>query len=406
MVKVTPDAFVELGRFNPRMCMMTSPAVAGGKLYLRLLDGIACYDLAEHGAYLADVAASKDAITFRFQQTGGGLATSRPADSLKDVVISGPGGQTQPAKATIDGDSVVVDIKDIAGPFGVSYAGATLVGKNGLPVPPFGWNEARVLKFRKVIDNTILLTSDLPLQQLGIWNKADSFAIAGGKVTKVVLDPQGKGVTLNTDKALKPGDAVSVTYPCFATDQGDSRRETLAFTVAEPQRAAAAFVKTDDTTTGTWKGIYGAEGALIAGDNPKTAVAPKCAIVTPASKDEATPWAFTADNPRALQLTGEDKGRSTRMWVAPEQWDVGIEFTDGKEHQVAICLPLGGAITVEIQDADTKAILDSQPPKESNKQRYLVWNLKGQVTMRVISTIQDEGHAVWVGGVFIGPATH
>ena len=173
--------------------------------------------------------------------------------------------------------------------------------------------------------------------------------------------------------------------------------------MVEPQRAATTFVRADETTSGTWRGTYGADGAVIAGDDVKTLVAPKCAIITPKNKDDSTPWAFTPDNPRALQLSGDNKGHSNRLWFAPEQMDIDIELTDGKEHQVAICLPLGGAITVEIQDADTKAILDTQSPKESNKQKYLVWNLKGQVIVRVITTIQDEGHAVWVGGVFIDP---
>lgn len=48
-VKLSPDEkYVQLGLFNPKtLCSMTSPAVAGGRLFLRLEDGIACYDLAD-----------------------------------------------------------------------------------------------------------------------------------------------------------------------------------------------------------------------------------------------------------------------------------------------------------------------------------------------------------------------
>ncbi|MBI3830641.1 MAG: PQQ-binding-like beta-propeller repeat protein [Planctomycetes bacterium] len=47
MVKASPDEkYVQLGIFNPKnLCSMTSPAVAGGLLFLRLEDGVACYDL-------------------------------------------------------------------------------------------------------------------------------------------------------------------------------------------------------------------------------------------------------------------------------------------------------------------------------------------------------------------------
>jgi hypothetical protein len=47
MVKASPDEkYVSLGMFNPKyLCPFTSPALAGGKLYLRLRTGVACYDL-------------------------------------------------------------------------------------------------------------------------------------------------------------------------------------------------------------------------------------------------------------------------------------------------------------------------------------------------------------------------
>jgi RNA polymerase sigma factor (sigma-70 family) len=51
MVKATPEKFEELGRISVPKGMGTfaSPAVAGGKLYMRLADGIVCYDLTAAG---------------------------------------------------------------------------------------------------------------------------------------------------------------------------------------------------------------------------------------------------------------------------------------------------------------------------------------------------------------------
>ncbi|MBI3832159.1 MAG: PQQ-like beta-propeller repeat protein [Planctomycetes bacterium] len=398
MIKATPEKYVELGVFNPKMCMMTSPAIAGGKLYLRLLDGIACYDLQEHAAYLDAVAAAKDALTFRFKQTGGGLAVKDPSNGLQIADAAG----TRPAAAQINGDEIVVDIRNAAVPFSLSYAGGgALAAKNGQPVTAFAWNEARLLKFRKGFENTIMLTSDLPLQQDGRWNKPENFELAGAKVTRVDLDPEGKGVNLITDKTWKTGDAVTLMYAAFPVSQGEPRREKMTATVAEPQRAAAKFVKGDETTSGNWKGVYGTEGAVICAE--KAGAVPKCANVTVNNKVDSVPWANTQANTRNLQLSGNATGRSITWWRAGEQMDVDLEFTDGKEHQVALYLPAGGAITVEMQDADTKAILDTQTLADAKKEQYLVWNLKGQVIARVITTIQDEGHAVWVGGVFIDP---
>ena len=215
MVKATPEKYLELGSFNPGMCMMTAPAFAGGKLYLRLLGSIACYDLQDHGLYLDNVAVTKDNVSFHFKQTGGGLV----AKDLSAVKIAET---ARPAKARIDGDNLIVDIKDVPLPFSISYLGAKgLAGKNGLPVPGFGWNDARLLKLRKCFDNSIFLKGNLLLRQSGVWKNPESFEVDGAKVVRVALDPEGKGVTLVTDKVWKPGDALTLTYPCFSVDQGE-----------------------------------------------------------------------------------------------------------------------------------------------------------------------------------------
>jgi outer membrane protein assembly factor BamB len=49
MLQANPEKCVSLGVFSPGVAMMSSPAVANGKLYLRLSDGVACYDLTEAG---------------------------------------------------------------------------------------------------------------------------------------------------------------------------------------------------------------------------------------------------------------------------------------------------------------------------------------------------------------------
>jgi outer membrane protein assembly factor BamB len=45
LVRATPEEFAQLGAFDPKAAPMSSPAVAGGRLYLRLWDSVACYDL-------------------------------------------------------------------------------------------------------------------------------------------------------------------------------------------------------------------------------------------------------------------------------------------------------------------------------------------------------------------------
>jgi hypothetical protein len=277
-------------------------------------------------------------------------------------------------------------------------------GKNNLPSPAFGWNESRLLKFRKCFDNTIMLTSELPLQQNGSWIKPTTFEITGAKISRIDLDPEGKGVSLITDKAWKAGETVTLSYPCFAVDQGEPRREKLTGTVVEPQRAAAKFVKVDDTTAGNWKGVFGSEGAVICAD--KAGTAPKCANVTLTNKNDGIPWAPNPADTRYLLKSGDAKDRTVSSWTAYDQFEVGVEITDGKEHQVALyCMAWGNKcdMTVEVQDADTKAVMDSQQVKDFVKGKYLIWNIKGQVIVRISSNIQEEGTVAIASGVFLDP---
>lgn len=402
MIEATPEAYTELGRFDPQACTMCRPALADGLLYLRLKDRMACYDLRDHGVYLGGVTATKDALSFHFKQTGGGLTA---ANGLQDVQLTDASGAAKPAQAKVDGDTVTVDIKNAAPPFGIAAPAGALAGRNGKPAPAFAWNEPRVLKYRKAIEQNIFLKSDLPLQQTGAWSNPAAYAISGAKVTKVELDPQGKGVSLTTDKAWKPGETIALTYPCFAATQGEPRRETLTVQVAEAQRAAAKFVRADTTTLGDWKGKYGSEGAMVAGDKGTTQ-APKCAAVALRNHTEGVPWAASEKEPHRPQWTGGNPGRSIKVWTAGDQIFVDLEFTDGKEHQVAMYVVFGNCpISVAVLDADTKEVLDTQADKGDASNRYLIWNLKGSVTLHFTSTAESaEARSINIGGLFIDPA--
>jgi hypothetical protein len=180
--------------------------------------------------------------------------------------------------------------------------------------------------------------------------------------------------------------------------------EGLAY--AFRQRLAVRFVKTDETTSGSWKGAYGAEGAVVVGDK---AAAPTGAVVTPAKKSDAT-WSGATNDARALQKNAGSADRIAACWAGP-QWgafDIDIRFPeDGKEHQAAVyCLDWEGnggffgngrAMRVEVRDPGTGVVLDTQTVKKFSKGKYLVWNLKGHVTLHVVQT---DGFTAVVSGIF------
>jgi hypothetical protein len=45
MFKANPAKYEELGQFDAGVVECSSPTIAGGKLFVRAIDGIACYDL-------------------------------------------------------------------------------------------------------------------------------------------------------------------------------------------------------------------------------------------------------------------------------------------------------------------------------------------------------------------------
>jgi outer membrane protein assembly factor BamB len=389
MVKATPEKYVPLGTFAPRMNWWTPMAFAGGKLLVRTEVGISCYDLVQNGLYFDKTVVAKDKVSFVYKQTGGGLVAK---DAANGIVITDAKGAAKPAKATIDGDTIVVDIKDVPVPFGISCGDKNaFAGKNGQPVPTFEWNEARVLKFRTCFDHTIVLTSDLLLPQNGTWDSGATYLITGATVTKANVNSLDKTVTLTTDKAWKSGDAVTLMYPRFHVDQGEPLRETLTFTAREG--STAMFVKMDEATSGSWKGVYGAQGAVIAGD---ATAASKCAVVTVKTLNPgATPWPVvgSTNDARAVQKWGEAKDRIAACWTVAHPaayYQIDIEFTDEKEHQVALfCLDWdkgggGRSMTVEVWDPWRDVVLaDKQTVKEFSNGKYLIWNLKGHVALRL-----------------------
>ncbi len=403
MSRATPDKYEPLGSFNPEAITMTPIIVANGKLLVRQKDRVACFDIQEHKAYLESTTATKETLTFCFKQTGGGIGGDLSKVVATTGGTSGTDGTTVPAKAKVDGENLIVDVKDLPVPFSIGCPAGVLTGKSGVPLPALVWNEARQLVFKKAVDNRIVLkTSDRALQRSAVWTLPETYTVAGAKITSAVLDPLCATVTLTTDKVWKPGDVVKITYAAFKTTQGEPRRESLDFTVTEPVSAAAKFVKTDTATLGNWRGVYGAEGALVAGDG-NTAAAPKFMRFSARNCTIANRWAQNDQDPNHLQFTG-GKGRSIQEWTTEGEFFINLEFTDANEHQVAVYLGGQRACSVEVLDAETKASLDTQTFPDNSAYQYKVWKLKGNICLRLLSVGGTEASTLWVGGVFVDRA--
>ena len=170
-----------------------------------------------------------------------------------------------------------------------------------------------------------------------------------------------------------------------------------AWTVA-PSTGTAQFVKTDTSTQGSWRGVYGGGGYNVIGD---TASNPS--YVTPApSGNSLYTWAVGSSDVRAMQ----EPGLSTRIaatWFTTSQFTVDLPLTGSATHQMAVyCLDwdnLGRAQTIQILDANNN-VLDTRSVSSFSGGTWIVWNISGHVRLQV--TLASGGTAV-ISGIFFGP---
>ena len=154
---------------------------------------------------------------------------------------------------------------------------------------------------------------------------------------------------------------------------------------AAPAGNSATFVRTDTTTRGTWKGVYGAAGHVLAGE---TAAPPQWAAVTPPAASTWV-WAGSTTDTRALQRpAGSD--RSAVCWYGTGSYLFDLNLADGALHEVALYLidfdNYARTQRVEVLDAVTNAVLDSRDVSAFSGGQYLLWRLSGRVRIRITHT--------------------
>ncbi len=148
----------------------------------------------------------------------------------------------------------------------------------------------------------------------------------------------------------------------------------------------AAFVKTDTTTSGSWKGVYGADGFNVIND---TASYPAYVAVTPGAVILHT-WAASTSDPRGLQKASSTTDRIASCWYQWSSFTMDVKFADANSHQVALYIVdwdgnNSRAERIDILDPNNN-VLDSRTASAFGSGQYLVWNLTGHVTIRLTNT--------------------
>jgi hypothetical protein len=167
---------------------------------------------------------------------------------------------------------------------------------------------------------------------------------------------------------------------------------------SQPPAARSIFARLDSTTQGNWENAYGANGYEFAG---ASASLPSYAQLTVNGASGYT-WAAPSSDPRALEQPG-GSARVAATWFASGSFNFALNLTDGNTHQVALYAvdfdSLMRSERFDILNAATGAVLDSRSISSFSSGEYLVWNLTGNVIIRVT---QLSGVNAVVSGIFFG----
>ena len=163
----------------------------------------------------------------------------------------------------------------------------------------------------------------------------------------------------------------------------------------------AALISIDTATQGNWIGVYGKEGYNIIGNAVKY---PKNWQIT-SSKCSGWIWASSTTEIKALQKATNPSDRVAACWYSAPQFSIDYTPGDSQLHQVSLYLLDDDArsriMRIDVLDASSGEIIDSQDARAFSNGKYLVWNVKGHVTFQ-LNNISVNGV---LSGLFIDPAS-
>lgn len=152
--------------------------------------------------------------------------------------------------------------------------------------------------------------------------------------------------------------------------------------------ASASFVATDSTTQGNYNGVYGQNGydlfALTGGG------APYSSLSFP-SNIQSYEWNGDTTEARVLQYPGGGSQRIAACYYSNSpSLSFNLDLTDGKTHRVALYFLdydyQSRAETVQISNAVSGTVLDTESVSNFSQGKYLVWNLSGDLTFTISKT--------------------
>jgi len=197
--------------------------------------------------------------------------------------------------------------------------------------------------------------------------------------------------------------AETVTVTATSSDNTASATATITLNPTVTQAGASAtFVKRDTATQGSWPGIYGSDGYALANLTPQKIPAYATFAV---QNQQSWTWTQSTTDPRALQMPASS-GAIASAWYNASTFNINVDFTDSNTHQVAVYAVdwdmQGRSETIQVVDAKTSAVLDTETISNFSQGTYLVWNITGNVQINVNALTAPNGV---VNGVFFEPSS-
>ncbi len=167
-----------------------------------------------------------------------------------------------------------------------------------------------------------------------------------------------------------------------------------------PPAATASFLKQDATTQGSWASTYGMQGYDIV-SGPTSL--PASDTVTPSGQATYT-WTTTSSDTRALQVPGSSN-RVAAVWYSSTAFTVDVNLADGLAHNLELYFAdwdnKGRGEQVQISDAGTGKVLDTETISSFTNGLYLDWKVSGNL---VITITRQAGANAVLNGVFLDAA--
>ena len=162
--------------------------------------------------------------------------------------------------------------------------------------------------------------------------------------------------------------------------------------------SAAQFINKDTTTQGTWHGVYGADGYVLAGIATSLPAYATATVVPSAIFN----WASPTTDVRALQIPLPGTSRSAETWYNSTTFAVNLNVGTSI-HRVAMYMVdwdvAGRAMTITVNDANTGFLLDTQTVSAFSNGVWLVWNIVGNIN---ITFTQTAGINAVLSGILFG----